>query len=1218
MAIMDWPITRQWQVRNDDKRVEPVVSADLREVPALCLLGSAGSGKSHEMDRLYRQDLSEGKDAHFERLADLVSDEGGLAAALARLSGNITAASVLYLDALDESMVHAPTSARVLGRWIERSLKSVKPHIRISCRSARLPASLQIALENTYTREALRLAVLAPLSDDAIRTAASASGIGPDSFFQAVLDTGSHALAQHPLTFKMLVETFKANGRLPQTRNELFRDGVQRLALERDSRRIEMPGSSIPVGEILRVAEYLACFSVLSGRENIDLNDDPVDSALALAELLALKTADGLLTAERIEAVGASGLCNGQGDRQFRFVHRQVAEYLAGRVLAGLPLHQAKSMLAGDYGWRAGVAAPLRETATFAANESQDIARWLSEADTSVIRLSDVASPATRRRALLTLLEKYRSHELTDAQALEDSSEFEMLKYDGAAKDLRPWLLARDAGIEDVQEFVLRLAKEWKLSELSEEIASLMLDERAAEHPRVSAGHALRDIGTASARRRVKSLLTEEHHDPDDQLFGMALHCNWPDAITVPELLTYLKRRRRTSFHGAYESFLFNLEWDGFDASGARLEGLDWAEMYFRADQDYEPTVRIAKRTVHAALSELDDPRILARVSRTILGLARRNAGSPLGALTLRASEEREGITPPVPPLYGKTELRRKLFAAIAAQSAPEDDIQDIVHENPSLVDSQDFAWLVDQALDSTSTMVARRQFALAASVVFPMQDTAAISLWLDTREMEPIRSAMPFPLFTDLSSPAAEQARRNAKRMKQWERKRNKPAPKVEPPPDVRVLDLLDRCERKDFRFFHNLCPELTLKPDSTSYGHQRFLTSTPGWATASVETRTRIVNSAQQFLEKDSEAVVSAQQEPLNSILTAGMAAIWLVKAEDPSWLAARSSEWWTTWAWYIIRELHPHLHGETDDPKSALLLQLHGRVPVIVRGFIECLCRDDPANSRDLLRGVLDLLRELDDPELDRALCVVLTNGDAAADRIGDVTAFVLRNDSAEANRLAVECLTRLAKETVNDKSHPAVGLAASMLLNGTFATWDQVITLLKQNLPLAKHAVAEYAHTERLQSRSTPETGASLDSKRLGTLLRLLFETFPPEDDPKHDGAYWLGPADSARDLRHRVLNALTETKDVAALEELRSLERDLGTRYPWLRRPRSRVEQALWPTTVELEPELEQDHWSPRTPQQVASLLYGAEKRLIRSPQDALDGIMEAIRLLRGL
>ena len=180
-------------------------------------------------------------------------------------------------------------------------------------------------------------------------------------------------------------------------------------------RREDGTAIDVPPSDLIEAAERLACFTLLSGREIVDLGDTPGASALGLIDLGPLPIGFRPLDDSLARAVGRSAFCDREGPNRFRFGHRQFAEYLAGRRLATLPLHQSRSLLASGLGWQAGVAGPLRETASFAAMESSDIAEWVADSDPEVVGLSDVADDRLRRQATLNLLSRFRQQKLTGA-----------------------------------------------------------------------------------------------------------------------------------------------------------------------------------------------------------------------------------------------------------------------------------------------------------------------------------------------------------------------------------------------------------------------------------------------------------------------------------------------------------------------------------------------------------------------------------------------------------------------------------------------------------------------------------------------------------------------------------------------------------------------------------------------------------------------------------
>ncbi len=1097
-------------------------------------------------------------------------------------------------------MVPVRTASLIVATWVREQLVKTKARLRISCRSAVWPGEVQTAIRESYSADQTAIAYLKPLSDEDIRTVAANSGIVADAFLRAVADTRVLTLAQHPLTLEMLVHVFGSEGRLPQSRRDLFHNGVGLLLRERKERREAGTAPDIPLVEMIDAAERIACYTLLSGREVVDLSDAPTPDSLDWAELSSLRSGTTALDDKLLRSLASCALCEGDGPDRFRFAHRQFAEYLAGRRIAELLPHQAMSLLASGLGWRAGVAGPLRETAAFAAMENGALAKWLAERDPEVIGLSDVADDSLRRQSMLTLLERFRRHELTDVQASRDELRLAGFQYASADKDLSPVLRERGDGVEDVLECAVELIESWQLQAMSNDLADLALDSAAPMHPRKSAGYALARFGTREARRRLRPLLQHSEHDPEYDLKGLALRCLWPADLTVPELLEALTPRRHNAHYGAYDSFFYELERSGFNAEGFLIEGLRWARQHIRRDGDHDPGVRIAKRIAHRAIEALPDPTIADGLATLLIDCGKVYADSPLNPIADNGVFRHENKQPETSPLAGRIDARREIVDALVAKEPDQSALWWVTHHTRGLLTVDDFPWLMQRAVDVSQPMTQRQRYAELTRMLPWYDHQPSIEALLMVRDVEPVASLYGFPLSMELDSEAAANARKQHAEMKRM----IKPArrKRVKPPPAERVRQALELSETKDPRFFLNLCGELTLEEYSAHYGFARYLTETPGWATADEPTRTRIVDAGKRLLTAPTDEPERARTSPLNSILPGYMPAIMLIAQLEPAWLSSQPEEWWTRWAWYILRELHLHMHGERNDAKTLLVAELHRRAPEALRNAVTDLATMAGQESRPMLDATLEVLSDVFDPELDCRLRKLIEAGSLGMDRLEAVAEFVLARDSGTG---VPACLAKLDEGAVSASEETAVHVALSLLSQRTAESWDPVIAFLRRRRNLAARILADFAHNER---RAFRRDGAqswltTLTVPRVAQLLELLIELFPYESDPKHDTIEMrqVLPEDSARELRGQLMNWLINQSNAEAILALRHLEQKWGTRYPRLRRPRAIAERAY-----------RLSRWGPIPPGSVAALLHAKSKVLIRSGSDAIDGIGMAL------
>ena len=147
--------------------------------------------------------------------------------------------------------------------------------------------------------------------------------------------------------------------------------------------------------------------------------------------------------------------------------------------------------------------------------------------------------------------------------------------------------------------------------------------------------------------------------------------------------------------------------------------------------------------------------------------------------------------------------------------------------------------------------------------------------------------------------------------------------------------------------------------------------------------------------------------------------------------------------------------------------------------------------------------------------------------------------------------------------------AIEVATALLHERTSDAWGIAISFLRSHVRLARRVLAKYAHVEPGGGRRSWPDRPGVTPIQIGELSSLLLEHYPPETDTKHHGAYWVTEDDSAVLLRSRLISWLGDQKTAEALEVLRNLEQRYGSKYPWLRRPRSAVERDL--PAIALEP-----------------------------------------------
>ena len=145
---MIWPIERNWVQTGEEGTRKLFKTSELADFQAVCMLGAAGSDKTHELGILRRLET--------EKIGRVVNiDLGALSASGSevrkRLGDELSRDElprVFYLDSLDDAMVPIKNVAGILEDWLSKEVgKDTK--LRIACRSTVWPNIISQALKKT-------------------------------------------------------------------------------------------------------------------------------------------------------------------------------------------------------------------------------------------------------------------------------------------------------------------------------------------------------------------------------------------------------------------------------------------------------------------------------------------------------------------------------------------------------------------------------------------------------------------------------------------------------------------------------------------------------------------------------------------------------------------------------------------------------------------------------------------------------------------------------------------------------------------------------------------------------------------------------------------------------------------------------------------------------------------------------------------------------------
>ncbi len=587
-VLADLPAVRRfWRSRDDSRGVEQLLAfaeAGLSDQAALhlptevfgcrvvVLLGEPGVGKSTELDGLQSQ--AAGIGVPVQRI-DLRSygDEGRLLRALgegsaARAVTEGAATSLLILDGLDES----PLPMSQVSSLIEEGIRDIpsQVHVMVTCRTAAWPAALETALR----RHAPDLGVfeLLPLTRDQIDELATACGLDPSEFRQAVVAAGVEDLTRTPILLKLLLAEALGQadgaGGLPRSRAELFGRACRTLTADPDPYR-SASDAAPPTDEILTVDGYLAVLGVFgdaaafwTGSEWDAPAGDLAEADCVPATVTRWAGATGVPTepitvAERhVRQALHTALFAGRGEHRLWFVHQTIGEYLAARTLieSGIREPQVRSLL-GD---REGLVAPQMQAvaAWLVALRPQQYRALIDNDPAAFVRSGgELTDPAYREVLAAALFDLANRHELTHIYDLD----LRQVRYPGLADQVAHYVADRDA-VPDARLLALRAARANNLRALAGNIAAVALDEHESPDLRYTAASVALDLDAPTTApqlaRLVKSGDTDPEVDPDDQLLGIGLTAALRAGEPVGGVLTRVRAPRAPNTFARYRRLL--------------------------------------------------------------------------------------------------------------------------------------------------------------------------------------------------------------------------------------------------------------------------------------------------------------------------------------------------------------------------------------------------------------------------------------------------------------------------------------------------------------------------------------------------------------------------------------------------------------------------------------------------------------------------------------
>ena len=481
--------------------------------------------------------------------------------------------TTLFIDGLDEARVRSGDGHTPLDEIRTKLDYLGCPRFRLSCRDADWFGANDVEHLTMVSPDG-KIAVLRldPLSGENIREILASYRHVEDTeeFLYSAHNNGVDPLLTNPKTLEMLAETV-ADGNWPETRTQTFELSCRRALLKEhnEQHRIALANGA-NTGSLMRIAGRLCAMQLLTGRRAFTMHGDATRTGDLGIEMVGgqdrhvlRQVLDSKLFAAPTDTDPGEGAASSIAP-----VHSQIAEFLAGRYLAGLvrdglPTARILALMTGHDGF---IVSDLRGlSAWLAAHSKPSRMEIIARDPLGTVLYGDVREfSSDEKQAVMDGLESEAKRNPWFAVAIKSNSSLGDLVAPDMESTFHEVLCAssRDTARQAYVDIVFEMLVHGQpLPNLADVLLRVVQDSTwwpRIKHSAVTAFSRHRD-DKVKALAELKAVLddvyVERVSDPNDDLLGHLLITLYPGTLSASDVLDYLRVSKQPGRCPRYEYF---------------------------------------------------------------------------------------------------------------------------------------------------------------------------------------------------------------------------------------------------------------------------------------------------------------------------------------------------------------------------------------------------------------------------------------------------------------------------------------------------------------------------------------------------------------------------------------------------------------------------------------------------------------------------------------